>query len=944
MLTTSIAELLASHEFEPYELFLLRRQAEELARRRPTGEIDGMESLQSSRETLLYPHQVHAAHFAVSNPLLPGMLLADEVGLGKTIEAAMIIKELIYRGAGNILVVTPKSLCAQWAEELRTRFSLDFQVIDGPTANRMERKGEDPWRGLRICTYHFVNSRIAEICTRPWDALVVDECHKLKNPAGALHESIDRVPRRLTILLTATPIQNYLPELHSICSLIDPEALGTEFSFRENFCEDGYGLVVKNLNELKDRLSRFAVRTLRSDVPEIKFTARIARLFNFQLNDDERDLYTKVSSYLSRPTWAFGANAAGKYLIILIYRKLLASSSFALLGALGKLQKRLEAMVEGKAEPALTPDELEEADAEPAELGDLEWDREADQAEEVPVSLVEELEEVRGYVQQCEKITENAKGQCLVEAMPELKKTGERILIFTQYKKTMRYLTRILRAAGYEVVQFHGDLQSHPNPEKDEREHAKQIFRESADVMIATDAGAEGLNLQFCHVVVNYDLPWNPMKIEQRIGRAHRIGQEHDVVVANLVAMDNAVDRRLVELLTDKIHLFNTVLGETDEILGIIEDGMDFERRIFEIAQSCRTPDEIGTAFQQLQLDLDEVIVERRTTGRTLLQGFDDRIRDHLRIAEQNARSAVDKRARQLEGFLRASLDHFGAEYLATDGLYTIHTPAQYVLESDKVLDDVYHGTFDKRHPGDAPLLNKQHPLLDAAIQNHLHHGHQAALQLAYTGRHNIHGIERLVGHDGWWLVFRVSFAGFETEDHLLEVALVRRDGELSVDDLLTANITRITTQPMRPSQDFQCPSADDVQEWLRSQIEALEERILERNAEYYVKRREVIGNYYGARGDGEALAEVRHHVEELTRQIAESETSIAAADSMTAKADIMTQKDRLDERLFQLQQRMQTEQMENFKAKREELRKLEALRSLDSEVELIAAAQWQLA
>jgi len=202
---------------------------------------------------------------------------------------------------------------------------------------------------------------------------------------------------------------------------------------------------------------------------------------------------------------------------------------------------------------------------------------------------------------------------------------------------------------------------------------------------------------------------------------------------------------------------------------------MDFERRIFEIAQSCRTPGEIDTAFQQLQLDWDGIIVERRTRGRTLLQGFDDRIRDHLKIAEQNARNAVDRRARQLEEFVRASLDHFGAQYLATDGLYTIHTPAQYILAGGKLLDDVYHGTFNRRHPIAVPLFNKQHPLVDAAIQTHLRRGHQAAVQLVYTGRHNIHGMERLVGQEGWWLVFKVSFTGFETEGHLLEVALVRR-------------------------------------------------------------------------------------------------------------------------------------------------------------------------
>lgn len=941
-----IGRFLAEHEVETAAMFRLRLQAEELTRRRPTSDFDSMESLESSRDTRLLPHQIHAAHFAVSNPLLKGVLFADEVGLGKTIEAAMVIREMVYRGAGNILVIASRSLCQQWAGELRERFALEFEVLDSRKVGELGRKGADPYQGLRIATYHFVNGHLGRFSGTNWDLVVIDECHTLKNPQGALHRSIKRLPRRLTLLLTATPIQNYLPELHSICTLIDEEALGTAFSFRERFCEDQRGLVVKNLQELRQRLARFAIRTLRSDVPEIKFTRRIPKLFNFSLYDDERELYEGVSEYLARPNWAFGDNAAGKYLIILVYRKLLASSSFALMGALRKVETRLEEMLEtGDVKPLsvadLGPEVAAVAEELEAEGPEIEG---AKPAQATRKSIEDELEEVRGYVRLCARIRENAKAVRLVAAMPELLQHGDKVLVFTQYKATQRYLARKLGEAGYEVVQFSGDLKSHSNPDKDEREAAKQRFREAADVMIATDAGAEGLNLQFCHIVVNYDLPWNPMKIEQRIGRCHRIGQEHDVVVANLVATENAVDARLVELLTDKIHLFDSVLGESDEILGAIEDGMDFERAVFGILQTCRTSAEINTAFDQLQLELEEVIEERRARGKSLLQGFDDRLRDHLQVAEAKAREALDRRTSLLRDFLLGSLAVHGAQVTEEEpGVYRFSTPSQFLLRSEELLDPGYRGTFHRDGRYEAPYLTKRHPLVRTALGVHLGAGWRAAVKLAYTGNHNIHGVDELVGQRGWWLNFRVSFAGFETEDHLLQLGLVVRDGGLAVSDLMSDNLHRITMEPGVWRSDVPLPPEGVVEEWMAERVAALEAEIMERNAQYYVERREALDRFYGAKGDGEVLAELRHKTEEKRRQVEELQEQIDAAAAATQRMELMRQQDRLNEELYDLQQRMQAEQAQSFQAKRQALQELDQLRELTHQVELVSVGQWVL-
>lgn len=939
-----IRAFVEGREVEPAQLFLLRLRAEELTRRHPTSGYDGMESLESSSDTILYPHQIHASHFSVSNPLLKGVLLADEVGLGKTVEAAMIIKEMAYRGKRNILVMASRSLCQQWVGELQTRFGLTFPILDAGTVRRMRRGAEPPYAGLRIATYHFVNTHIGEIAKTPWDLIVVDECHTLKNPQGALHGSLKRIPRAFTLLLTATPIQNYLTELHAISALIDDQLLGTPFSFRERYCGDDRGLRVQNVEELKERLARFAIRTLRGDVPEIKFTERIPKLFNFDLFPDEQQLYESVSGYLSRPNWAFGDNAAGKYLIVMVYRKLLASSSFALREALRKVAERLEAIAAGKkVRPLRVSDLGSEARESAREIAEEVPPEVAEQQEAVRKSIRDELEEVQGYLRLCDSIKENAKGIRLVSAMLELMQAGDKVLVFTQYKATQHYLARKLRDAGYTVVEFSGDLKGHPNPDKDEREQAKRQFRNQAQVMIATDAGAEGLNLQFCHIVVNYDLPWNPMKIEQRIGRCHRIGQQYDVVVANLVALGNAVDARLVQLLTDKIHLFDSVLGESDEILGALEEGIDFERAVFGILQTCRSPEDIDAAFDGLQREMEHVILDRRARGRSLLQGFDDRLRDHLRLAETAARAALDRRTRQLRDFLLGSLELYGANVEESDGVYRVVTPAQYFLQSAELVDPEYTGTFTKSRSDGVSLLNKRHPLITTALAVHMDLGHRAAVVLEYTGKHTIHGLEQLVGSTGWWLNFTVSFTGFETEDHIISVALVRDGDRLSVHPLLSDNLARITVSNGQWREDLPFPRTEVVTEWLSGAVELLRSAILERNAQYYVERRAVIDRFYGAKGDGEVLAELRHRVHEKLESVAQLEQVIDRARTMVEKSEMLRQKDRLEEELFGLQRRMQTEQMTNYEVKRHELEQLEQLRQLEHTVDLVSVGQWTM-
>lgn len=972
-----LSAFIKQSDLEVSASFLLRLQAEELTRRRPLSDLDAMEAFDASRETELYPHQIYAAHFAISNPLLKGVGLFDDVGLGKTIEAAMILKELHYRGKHNLLVVASKSLRQQWAGELRARFNLAFEVLDGESVRELQNEGLNPFVGLRIATYHFVHKHIARFSQTHWDAVIVDEAHQLKNPQGALHCSVNRLQRNFTVLVTATPIQNYLPELHSLTRLIDEHMLGTAFSFKENFCADDRGLHPQNVDELKKRLSQFAIRTLRSDVPEINFTERTSKLYDFVLPPDERRLYECVSDYLSRDSCAFGRNPS--ILILIVYRKLLASSSFALLSALRKLVERLEEMKEDiksrlEPKPFKVADIGDEAQAVAREL-DEEGFEDSSFTRRRPGNRIlnelfqlfrlegfdgstftlrclhaireieEELVEVRGYVRLCETIRENAKAVKLARVMPELLRHGNKVLIFTQFKATQRYLARTLRDANYSVVEFSGDLKSHPNPERDEREQAKQRFRDSADVMIATDAGAEGLNLQFCHIVVNYDLPWNPMKIEQRIGRCHRIGQKYDVVVVNLVALSNAVERRLVDLLTDKIHLFESVLGETEEILGTIEDGISFEREIFNILQNCRTPQEIDRAFERLQRECDQVIRERLVRGASLLQqGFDDRIKEHLRVAQTNAQDALDRRTSQLRCFLLDSLRALSGAVDEQDGVLSIATPAEYKLHKPDFLEPSYRGTFNRETGTDTiPYFDKHHPLVETALSLHRSRGERAALTLRYSGRHNIHGIEELVGQMGWWMNFRGSFTGFEVEDHLLSLAFVNGESSWEHHPMLSENINRITAEQGSWTEVLSFPGSDTIEQVLASSVNRIRGEIDERNARYYLDRRAILDRFYGDKGDGEILAELRHRVREKRKEMEEIEATIGVAPSNTAKIVRIRQKDRLDEELFNLEEKLHDEQRKNFEKKCEESRKLEQLRQLQTKVELVNVAQWQL-
>ena len=375
-----------------------------------------------------------------------------------------------------------------------------------------------------------------------------------------------------------------------------------------------------------------------------------------------------MSDYLRRPTLA-ALPSSQRTLMTLILRKLLASSTFAIAGALNSLASKLERQL--KDDAALknnledpVPDDIEE-DYDGFQETAEEW-----VDDETPTELLsdddiaaieEEIAELRRFKDLAVSISENAKGKSLLTALTagfdkadELG-AAQKAIIFTESRRTQDYLVRLLSENGYasDIVLFNGsnaDEQSraiyeqwkatHAGTDKvtgsrmaDMRAALVDHFRNRAKIMIATEAAAEGINLQFCSMVVNFDLPWNPQRIEQRIGRCHRYGQKHDVVVVNFLNRNNAADQRVFELLSEKFQLFNGVFGVSDEVLGVIESGVDFERRISGIYQSCRTTEEIETAFETLRAEMDEQITATMdNTRQKLLEHFDAEVHDRLKM------------------------------------------------------------------------------------------------------------------------------------------------------------------------------------------------------------------------------------------------------------------------------------------------------------------------
>ncbi|MFC4767696.1 SNF2-related protein [Effusibacillus consociatus] len=643
----------------------------------------------------LNPHQVEAALFGFRAPLERGALLADEVGLGKTIEAGLIISQLWAERKRKILVIVPPPLRKQWNRELLEKFYIPSVILESKNYNEIYREGNPfPFSQkdhVVICSYQFARNKAQDIQREKWDLVIIDEAHRMRNVykksnkiARVLRDATEGYPK---LLLTATPLQNSLMELYGLISFIDPYIFGDESTFRKQFGHGTKEITKRDFMDLKQRIKPICHRTLRRQVTEyVPYTKRIPIVQEFTSSAKEWELYEKVSAYLQRED-IHALPKSQRTLMTLVVRKILASSTFAISDTLLSLVKRLEALLaEQQGEDVLTPiyEDVDEIN-ETAE----EWDESDEdtpdaagqelQADHVSENITAERNELFSYYQLANSITENEKGKALLVALSKgfakLRELGanDKAVIFTESRRTQLYLKEMLEQNGYagKVVMFNGSnnspeineiyqhwLERHKDDDQitgsktaDIRAALVEHFKNEASIMIATESAAEGINLQFCSLVVNYDLPWNPQRIEQRIGRCHRYGQKYDVVVINFLNRKNEADKRVFELLEQKFNLFDGVFGSSDEVLGSLESGVDFEKRIQQIYQTCRTADEIQDAFNRLQAELDEQIqCKMKETRKNLLENFDDEVREKLRDHYEQTSLHMNKLERHLWG------------------------------------------------------------------------------------------------------------------------------------------------------------------------------------------------------------------------------------------------------------------------------------------------------
>lgn len=786
--------------------------AYELTRKHSANDLGKFAASLQDAQVDLNPHQVDAALFAFKSPLSKGAVLADEVGLGKTIEAGIILSQKWAERKRNLLIIVPANLRKQWNQELADKFFLPSIILEAKSFYKIIEEGNlNPYKQEKIviCSFQFARTKEVYIKQINWDLVIIDEAHRLRN----VYKSTNKIGRTLKkaladyqkVLLTATPLQNSLLELYGLVSIIDDYVFGDLKSFKSQ-----YSRIVdeQNYDDLKERLKSVCQRTLRRQVIEyINYTNRIALVEEFFPYKEEEELYELVSEYLRKPK-LFALPSSQRHLMTLILRKLLASSSFAIHGTLERLADKLDVLIENQNN--IRYDDVLNDFETYDEIAD-EWEDEKDSPDEgIVLFTKEEIEEIRvekeelkRFAALAKKIIKNAKGEKLLTA---LKKGFEKLhelganskaIIFTESTRTQKYLNDILEQNGYagKTVLFNGTnndqkskdiyiswLKKHQGTDRvtgsrtaDKRQAIVDFFRNEATVMIATEAAAEGINLQFCSLVVNYDLPWNPQRIEQRIGRCHRYGQKFDVVVINFLNKANAADQRVYELLDQKFKLFDGVFGASDEVLGVLESGVDFEKRISKIYQECRTPNEIKRAFDHLQMELEPDIETRLDyTRKQLLENFDEEVHEKLKFNFEKGKEYLSRFEQWLWNITKYYLTDFAEFDTSTDSFLLTRNP----FPQETIHEGPYRLIRSKSGQKkseieidyDTNIYRIGHPLaqriVDACKKSDIP-PKELIFNYAKTPQ-KITVLEDYIGKTGWMQVSLYSISSFETEEYIL--------------------------------------------------------------------------------------------------------------------------------------------------------------------------------
>lgn len=829
-----------------------------LTRRLPANDINKLTASLQDAQVDLTPHQVEAALFAFKSPLSKGAILADEVGLGKTIEAGIILSQHWAEHKRKLLIICPANLRKQWSSELQEKFALESTILEKRSFDAILDTGNlNPFTTdkIVICSYQFAKAKAPYIKHTDWDLVIIDEAHRLRNvykPTNKISNIIKTaIESRKKILLTATPLQNSILELYGLVSIIDDYVFGDLKSFKTQF---GRMIDEEDYNDLRERLQPICKRTLRRQVLEyIKYTKRIAILQEFFPSKDEQALYDLVSEYLARPR-LYALPNSQRQLMTLILRKLLASSTYAIHDTFCSLIARLEANLQhqectsleevymdfdGSDDDWIDDEEVEEEEQEVLHPSDIE-------------GIKNEIKELYAFRDLAAKIKKNSKAEQLFTALnkgfEQLDSLGanKKALIFTESRRTQEFLYELLEKRGYKgkVVRFNGTntdrqsteiyqawMEKHKgshkitgSPTADRRAAIVDYFREEGTIMIATEAAAEGINLQFCSLIVNYDMPWNPQRIEQRIGRCHRYGQKFDVVVINFLNKANAADIRVYELLDQKFQLFSGVFGASDEVLGSIGNGLDFEKRIAQIYNECRTTAEIEEAFDALQAELQAEISDKMLKARsTLLENFDESVQEKLRFNLAQSLSNLDLFEKRLWMLAMYALRN-DAEFDAEHHRFTLNNGSSY--DGNYFISSEREAKSNIEHADNAQPFRVGCPLAQAIIGNYINADTpQQEIVFDYSsGEGKTTLLEELVGKSGWMRVEKVSIDSFEQEDHLL-LSCYTDDGEEVYPDV----VERMLLQPAEVSGTVSISTTEQTR--LSERITTLRSEVMEKSA-----------------------------------------------------------------------------------------------------------------
>ena len=513
----SILDRVEKKEFESKGVLKLKVESEEMSK---GVEVNQLISYNSIKKNLEYdlPYQREGA-LKILRDMNCMALLADEVGLGKTITAGMVIKECIARGlVKRALILTPPSLVDQWASELKYKFDLNFSIIENKAqweeinfaiASIDRVKGYDLEKGK------FKHDKVHDI---EWDLLIVDEAHKLKDKDTVRWRFVDKIPKKRFLILTATPFQNDLLELYSLLNLLKRGHLGTMKEFKKKFLFRGDKRHPLNPHELKEKLQEVMVRR-RRDETGIDYKKRIPRIVAVEMSKEEEEIYKDINELLQTKYFsARGEEIRGRLIIYSLLPKITSSSKSAI--------ESLTKIVNNEKYHSGT------------------------------------REFAQNILEKCKKLKKDTKIEALIQIVEKIYSEDKdaKVLIYTRHPTTAGYIIENLSNLGLNMTDFIGGMNR-----KEKLDKIKE-FKTNVQIMVSTETGAEGLNFQFCSNLINYDLPWNPMAVEQRIGRLDRIGQKKDMYIYSL-AKKNTMEEHVVDLIINKMCCIGLVIGELPIIL-----------------------------------------------------------------------------------------------------------------------------------------------------------------------------------------------------------------------------------------------------------------------------------------------------------------------------------------------------------------------------------------